>query len=160
MILPYVHWILLVLEKKNLFKWSILWLEHLILVPPSTFLPLTRGRDRYKNYFWNNSVVFGHQLFNEKTIKNLLSLDGIYHQSWIYERWTNVRIIQCYIKYSCDRVWVQIMDRMQQHAALIVIPASEFGLNSESPFTEPTIVFKEYSPTWINVSWRKHYWVI
>ncbi|EPB66715.1 peptidase, S9A/B/C family, catalytic domain protein [Ancylostoma ceylanicum] len=48
-------------------------------------------------------------------------------------------------------IWVQIMNRTQSQAALVILPESEFeGINSSGPIREPSVVKDEVSTAWIN----------
>lgn len=53
------------------------------------------------------------------------------------------------------RIWVQIMNRTQSQAALVILPESEFeGISSSGPIREACIVKDEVSTAWINVGLR------
>ncbi|VDM68778.1 unnamed protein product, partial [Strongylus vulgaris] len=48
-------------------------------------------------------------------------------------------------------IWVQVMNRIQSQAALIILPESEFeGITPSGPVAEPCIVKDEISSAWIN----------
>ncbi|KHJ78115.1 dipeptidyl peptidase IV protein [Oesophagostomum dentatum] len=50
-------------------------------------------------------------------------------------------------------IWIQIMNRTQSQAALVILPESEFeGITSSGPVREAQILKDEVSTAWINVS--------